>query len=99
VEESLLTRYSQSFAQMSLPGSYWGHRLVFSGITLKVFTGKRRKWLRDKPNVDRVIMGLENIEEEVELHSVVKFDDPNVADANPLPPIFDRELHSWARNP
>jgi hypothetical protein len=59
--------------------------------------GKRRKCWRDKPNVDWVIGWLKNIEEEVKPSS--GGDDPDVTDTDPLLPVFDWELHSWARNP
>jgi hypothetical protein len=52
--------------------------------------------LRDIP-VDWMVGRQKYIEEEVERSS--GGDDSDVADADPLPPIFDRELHSWPRDP
>ena len=66
-------------------------------VTLKLFMRKRRKCSWDIPDVDRMICRKKNIEEEVECSS--RGDNSDVTDAETLPPVFDRELHSWAWDP
>ena len=47
--------------------------------------------------MDGMISGQKDIEEEVKSSRFC--DDSDVADANALPSIFNRKLHSWPRDP
>jgi len=53
--------------------------------------------LWDQSTVDGVLRRLKDIKEKVELSSGSDY--PNIADADTTSAVFDRELHSWPRNP